>query len=161
MKQAKYKSQQSGLLLVEILLAVALTSLITLIIMSSIIYGRESTAVAGDRSRAAEIANMTVEAVNNIAQDNYANLSTYSDGTSYFLDTSVNTWQLSSSPTTIDSRFTSVVMFAGGPNGSRMILVSVSWQINNQRSGSVVATGFLSDWRADTVMLNDGMERFG
>ena len=63
------KLGNSGLLLVEILLAVAIMSLMSLVILSSLIYGRESTAIAGDRTRAVEIANAAVAAVQNIAHD--------------------------------------------------------------------------------------------
>jgi type II secretory pathway pseudopilin PulG len=151
---ATKKLRQNGLLLVEILLAVALMSIITLIILSSFVYGRDSTAVAGDRSRAAQIANMTVEAVQNIAQDNYANLDSYTDSTDYFLDVSSSSWQLARTTKTIDSRFTSMVKFSAGLNShSRQLTVTVSWQATPQRSASVTVTSYVSDWRAPTATL--------
>ncbi|HLC91892.1 MAG TPA: hypothetical protein VJC09_02470 [Candidatus Saccharimonadales bacterium] len=147
------KLGNSGLLLVEILLAVAIMSLMSLVILSSLIYGRESTAIAGDRTRAVEIANAAVAAVQNIAHDSYSNLSAYSDGTDYYLDISASQWQISTSVTSINTIYTPKIVFSGGPNGSRQAVISVSWQQTSDRIGTISITTYFTDWQADTAYV--------
>jgi len=148
--------ETSGLLLIEILLAVALMSLITLAVLSSFAYGRDSTAIAGDRARAVEIANESVEAVQNIAQDSFANLSGYSDGTTYYLDTSGTSWALTTTPTTINTIYTPTIVFSNGPGTDRQVTLSVTWPENIKRTGTITITTYLSDWQAPTAYLPPG-----
>ncbi|MDQ5972429.1 MAG: hypothetical protein QG553_588, partial [Patescibacteria group bacterium] len=139
-----------GVLLVEILLAVAIFGMISLIVLSAFIYGRESTAIGGDNSRAAQVSNTAVEALKNIAQSSYANLNNYNNGTTYYLNASGSQWAISSTPTTINSIFTPSLVFGPGPNNSRQVTVTVSWQINSQRQGQVATTTYLSNWQTST-----------
>jgi len=147
------KPLNSGFLLIEILLAVALMSLLTVFVLSAFIYGRESTAIAGDRSRAAEIANQSVEALQNIAHDSYSNLSSYTDGTTYYLDNSGSQWTLSATPTIISGIFTPQIVFNPGPNSSRKAVITVTWTETTERSGTVSVTTYFTDWQASTAFI--------
>lgn len=143
-------ASQQGLLLVEILLAVAIFGMIALIVLSAFVYGRQSTAYAGDNSRAAEIANASSEAVHNIAQSSYSKLANYSDGTTYYLDASSNQWSLTTTPTKVNSIFTPSLVFSAGPNGSRQVDITVKWPAGSQRQGKVTTTTYLADWQNST-----------
>lgn len=139
-----------GFSLAEIILSIAVFALVGTIIISAFIYGRQATQQAGDRSRAAELTNETMEAVRNIANPSYSNLGNYSNGTTYYLTTAGNQWQLTTTPNTVDGIYTRTITFADGPNGSREITVNVGWQITPQRTGSVSAKSYLANWRQPT-----------
>lgn len=139
-----------GILLVEILLAVGIFGIITLMVLSAFVYGRESTSIAGDNSRAAQVANSTVEALQNIAESSYSNLNTYTNGTTYYLSTSGNQWGISTTPTTVNTIYTPSFVFSNGPNNSRQVTVTVVWQANKQRQGKVTTTTYLSNWQTAT-----------
>lgn len=157
MKSLKLLRQnQQGILLIELVLAIAVFGMIALIVLSGFTYGRESTVISGDNSRGAQVANQAIEAVHNIAQASYANLSSYTDGTDYYLNTSGSQWSLSTSPTTINSIYTPKVVFSAGPSNSRQATVTVTWRINSGRTGTAVATTYLTNWQSSNLATVKG-----
>jgi hypothetical protein len=138
---------QKGVLLIEIILAVAVFGMITLIILSAFTYGREGTAIAGDNNRAAQVANEAVEALHNISQSAYTNLGSYTNGTTYYLDTTGTQWAISNTPKIINNLYTPAIVFSNGPNGSRQVTVNVTWRINTTRTGQASATTYLTNWQ--------------
>ncbi|MBA3679124.1 type II secretion system protein [Candidatus Saccharibacteria bacterium] len=142
--------KKSGFSLVEVVLAIAVFALIGSIVVSAFVYGRQATQQAGDRSRAAELSSETLEAVRNISNPNYSNLSSYTNGTTYYLAINANQWQLTTTPTTIDN-FTRTVVFSDGPNGSRQANTNITWQITPLRTGSVSAITYFANWRQPTA----------
>lgn len=143
-------NQQHGFSLVEILLAVGIFALFGTIMLSAFVYGREGVKLAGDRARATEIANGGVEVVRNIANPNYSNLSSFSNGTNYYVNSVNNQWQLTTTPQIIDNKYTRVINFSDGPNGSRKISVTVTWAQSLVRSGSVNVNTYFANWRQPT-----------
>jgi type II secretory pathway pseudopilin PulG len=144
-------SSQRGVLLVEILLAVAIFGMISLVVISAFTYGREGTSIAGDNSRAAEVASTAVEAVQNIAQSSYSNLSSYTNGTTYYLNASSTQWTISTTPTTINGIYTPSLVFSNGPGTSRQVTINVGWKANAQRNGLITTTTYLSNWQTATA----------
>lgn len=143
--------QRRGFTLIEIILTIAVFGALSLAILSAFVYGRDSAAFANDRSRAAQIANEAIEAVRNIASSSYSNLASYNNGTNYYLVSVGNQWNLITTAQTIDSKFTRRVVFSDGPNGSRKVTVTVSWQQSVVRTGSVSNVVILTNWRATTA----------
>lgn len=141
---------QKGFSLVEILLAVGIFALFGTIMISAFIYGREGVKLAGDRNRATDLANAGVEVVRNIANPNYSNLSSFSNGTNYYINSVNNRWQLTTVPQTIDGKYTRIVNFSDGPNGSRKVSVTVNWVQNQNRNGSVNVNTYFANWRQPT-----------
>ncbi len=140
-----------GILLVEIILAIALFGMLTFVVMSSFVYSRDSTTTAGDTNRASEIANLGVQAVNNIALSSYTNLASYTNGTTYYLVTNGVQWALSTTLSKINNIYTPSVIFAAGPNStSRQVTITVSWAENLHRQGSLSAVTYLSNWQASS-----------
>lgn len=151
-------SDRTGLLLVEILLAVAIFGMISLITLSAFVYGRQSIASSGDNSRAAEIATSTSEALQNMAQSSYAKLATYSDGTTYYLDASSSQWALTTTPTKINSIFTPSLVFSTGPKASRQVDITVTWPKGASKQGKLVTTTYLADWQtAASASIKTGL----
>jgi len=139
-----------GFSLVEILLAVGIFALFGTIMLSAFVYGREGVRLAGDRSRATEIANGGLEVVRNIANPNYSNLSSFSNGTNYYIASVNNRWQLTTIPQTIDNKYTRIVNFSDGPNGSRKVTVTVNWEQNSNRTGTLSTNTYFANWRQPT-----------
>jgi len=137
--------------MVEIILTVALFGMLSLAVLSAFIYGRESSALSNDRSRASQIANEALEAVRNIETSSYSNLASYINGTTYYLTTVSNQWSLITTPQTVDGKYSRTVIFSDGPNGSRQVTVTVGWQQNVVRTGTITAVGYLTNWRAVTA----------
>lgn len=146
----RFRNSQQGVLLVEILLAVAIFGMLALIVLSAFTYGRESTSIAGDNSRAAQVANTTVEALKNIAQGSYSNLNSYTNGTTYYLSTAGNQWGISTTPSTLNDIYTPSFVFSNGPNNSRQVTITVTWQANRQRQGRITTTTYLANWQVAT-----------
>ncbi len=150
----KKDRKPKGFSLVEILLAVAVFGMISLIMITAFIYGRQATAISVDRTRAAQLADEGLEAVRNIANPTYSNLSNYTNGTVYYLSTSANQWQLTTTPVTIDGTFTRNVVFSDGPSGTRIATITVAWQQTLQRTGLVTLKGYFANWRQSTAPAN-------
>lgn len=147
----KSKSRtQAGVLLIEIVLAVAIFGMISLIVVSAFTYGRESTTVGGDNSRGAQVANAAVEALHNIVQSSYSNLNSYTNGTTYYLNTTGTQWTLQTTPVTTNSIYTVQVVFGNGPSNSRQATVTVTWKATAQRQGTITTTTYLSNWTTAT-----------
>lgn len=147
-----------GVLLIEIVLAVAIFGMIALLALSAFTYGRESTSGAGDNSRGAQVANSAVEALHNIAQSSYTNFNSYTNGTTYYLNTAGNQWALTTAPTTINTIYTPKVVFSNGPGTSRQATITVTWKQSPQRTGTITTTTYLTNWQsATTATIKTGL----
>jgi competence protein ComGC len=142
---------QKGFLLIEIILAIAIFAMLSFVALSAFIYGRDATVVSGNNMIASEIVNESIEAVHNISDSNYLNLSNYTNGTTYYLQQVGTQWSLSSSPTLINGIYTPAVVFTAGPiSDSRQVTVTVTWKEDITRNGSLSATTYMSNWSAGT-----------
>jgi|SRR3989338_8730387 len=131
-----------GFSLVEVLLAVSVFGLIITGLIGGLIYGQQSTALAGARSRAAMLADEGLEAVRNIRDENFSNLT---DGT-FGLTTTSNQWNLSGSSDVTDI-FTRQVVVSAIDTNRKSVTVNVSWQQNPQRNGVVSVITYLTNWK--------------
>ncbi|MDP3973696.1 MAG: prepilin-type N-terminal cleavage/methylation domain-containing protein [Candidatus Daviesbacteria bacterium] len=130
-----------GVSLVEVLLSVAVFGLIVTGLFGGLIYGQQSTALAGQRARAVMLADEGLEAVRNIRDENFSNLS---DGT-YGLTTTGNQWNLSGSSDITDI-FTRQVVISSVDSARKQVVATVTWQQNAQRTGSVTLTTYHTAW---------------
>lgn len=137
------KKAQSGFSLVEVLLAVSVFSLIVTGLIGGLIYGQESTALAGQRARAAILADEGLEAVRNIRDANFSNLT---DGT-FGLTTTGNQWNLSGSSDATDI-FTRAITISAVDAKRKQVTSTVTWQQNAQRNGTVSVVTYLTNWKA-------------
>jgi Tfp pilus assembly protein PilV len=136
---------QTGFSIVEILLATAIFSILVGALAGIVIYGQASAAISGDRIRADQLAEEGVEAVRNIRNAGYSNLT---DG-AYGLVQSGNVWTLSGTSDTngIYSRQTTI---ASGGSNRKDVTSTVSWLANGQTRTASVTTR-LTNWRADVT----------
>lgn len=139
------KKAQSGFSLVEILLAVSVFGLIVMALVGSLIYGQESTALAGERSRVAILADEGLEAARNIRDAGFSNLT---DGT-HGLAISSNQWTLSGTSDTTDI-FTRSLAISSVDANRKQVIATVTWPQTPQRSGTVTLTTYLTNWNKAT-----------
>lgn len=133
-----------GFSLVEVLLAVSVFGLIVTGLIGGLIYGQQSTALAGQRARAAILADEGLEAVRNIRDENFTNLT---DDTPHGLAISDNKWILLGTSDTTDI-FTRAITISTVDANRKQITSTVTWQQNPQRTGLVSAVTYLTNWKA-------------
>lgn len=137
----KEVSATKGFLVVEVLLASSLLIIAITAFVGAIIYSQESTSVAGGISRASFIAQEGIEAVRNIRDESFGNLT---DG-SYGLLVSNYQWILSGSSDTTDIYVRQINIST--INADRKLVTStITWPETAQRTGNIVLTTELSNW---------------
>jgi prepilin-type N-terminal cleavage/methylation domain-containing protein len=135
-------NKQRGFSAVEVLLAAAVFGVIVTALIGALVYGRASTAQAGDRNRANLLAEEGIEAVRNIRDAGYTNLV---DGT-YGLVQSGGVWTLSGS-SDVTNNFTRQVTVAANGTNRKLITSSVSWAQGASTTQTSVSTLY-SNWAA-------------
>lgn len=134
-----------GFFLVEVLLSVSVFALIVTALVGGLIFGQQSTAMAGARSRAVMLVEEGLEAARNIRDAGFANLPT---GT-YGLSASGNQWSFVPTSDTTDVFVRSLTIST--VDADRMQIVStVTWPQIASRPGSVVLTTYLTNWNKST-----------
>ena len=144
----KYKTTiryQRGFSLVEILLAVAVFVSIATALVTTLIYGQESTALAGARARAVFLAEEGLEATRNIRDANFTNLTNGTHG----LAISSNQWNFAGSSDVADI-FTRQIVISAVDADRKQAISTVTWQQNAQRTGEVSLISYLTNWQAST-----------
>lgn len=156
---------QKGYSLVEVLLALAAFLFVVTALTGLYIYGRQNSGLAGNRERATLLADEALEAIRNIRDASFTNLT---NGT-YGLQLSGNAWSLCSTCTTsgtnsdiTDSIYTRQVTISPVDANTKQIAVTVSWQQNLQRPGTVSLNSQLTNWRvAGAAASRKGMLVYG
>lgn len=133
----------NGFSLIEVILSTAVFALIVVALSGAYLYGEESTMLAGNRARAIMLAEEGVEAARNIRDASYTNLV---DGT-YGLATTSNQYNLAGTSDT-NGFFTRAINIATVDAKRKDITSTVTWQQNNQRTGSVSMVSRLTNWLA-------------
>ena len=139
------KAFQAGFSPVEVLLAATLFGFMATALIGAIIYGQQSTASAGERSRAAFLAEEGIEAARNIRDSGF---SAVTDGTFGIAQTS-NQWALSG---TLDTSgiFTRQLNISSNGSDRKNITSTVSWPAMGGTS-QVSTSSLLTNWMATIV----------
>src|SRR3989338_8542549 len=145
---SKIKNLQTsnGFSLVEVILSTAVFVLLVTALVGAYLYGQESTALAGNRARAAMLAEEGLEAARNIRDANFSNLS---DGT-HGLVISGNQWTLSGSSDVTDI-FTRSISISSIDMDRKSVVSNISWQQNPQRTGSLSLATRFTNWQASAA----------
>ncbi|HSX34103.1 MAG TPA: hypothetical protein VLF62_00475 [Candidatus Saccharimonadales bacterium] len=142
--------KQAGFALVEVLLAATILGFMATAIAGALVYGRESTADAGNTLRANYIAEEGIEATRNIGAAAYANLA---DGT-FGLSNSGGTWVFSGTSDTTDI-FTRTITIATASTNRKTITSTVTWTLAG--GGSVSHTARITNWAAATKVWTNAV----
>jgi hypothetical protein len=138
-----FKSEKFGFVLVEVLLGVSVLGLLATFLVGGYLFGEEAAALSGHRFRASALAQEGLEAVRNIRDDSFANLT---DGT-HGLAISGSQWTFSGSSDATDI-FTREVVISAVDSNRKNVIVNVDWQQNAQRTGMVSLVTYLTNWMA-------------
>lgn len=133
---------QRGFLSLEVLLAAVLFGFLSVAVAGAIIYGRQSTAGAGDYDRATALADEAIEAVRNIRDADYANLT---NGT-YGLAQSGSVWTLSGA-SDVTGIFTRQVVISQVDATRKSVVATISWTTGGV-TRQVSSTARLTNWQA-------------
>lgn len=132
-----------GFSLVEILLSVSLFSFVITALVGAFIYGQESAAISGMRSRAIFLAEEGLEASRNIRDNNFADLTNGEHGLAI---SESNRWVFSETSDIADI-FTRQIAISAIDANRKQAISTVTWRQTPQRSGSVSLTTYLTNWR--------------
>ncbi|OGC48472.1 hypothetical protein A2W32_05190 [candidate division WWE3 bacterium RBG_16_37_10] len=138
---------RSGFSLVEVVLASSLFGLLVTALVGAYLYGLESNALAGNRAHATLLAEEGLEAVRNIRDGNFSNLTT---GT-YGLEITGSQWTFSGSSDT-NGIYTRVITISDIDVDRKSVTSSVTWQQNLQRNGSVILITRLTYWQKSATV---------
>lgn len=112
---------------------------------TSLLYGQESTLIAGDRIRATSITMRAIEAVRSVRDGSFAALTAGTGGVTIGPD---GKWALAGTPQTVTGGYaTTVVLTASGSDWMRVSARTV-WKHGVARSGAVLIAADLTNWRA-------------
>ena len=139
------KKEQSttkgGFLLAEVILSSALLGLFASAFIGAYLYGEESVVLSGNRIQAILMAEEGLEAVHNIRDHSFTNLTDGRFGLSV-----EGEWNLSGSYDE-DGIFKREIIISANDADRKMVTVNVTWQQNPQREGVISLTSLLTNWR--------------
>jgi hypothetical protein len=139
------RGTQSGFSVIEVLLAATIFGFLMTGLIGAVVYGRNSTAAAGDRGRAMQLADEGIEATRNIGRAAFANLV---NGT-YGLTQSGSplAWAFSGT-SDVSGIYTRQIVITTPSTNRRAIASTVSWPQPNGSTATVTVTGQLTNWAA-------------
>jgi hypothetical protein len=133
-----------GFSLVEVVLATASLALFVLMFVGGFVYGEEGTALAGKRMRAAFLAEEGQEVVQNMRDENFANLV---DGTYGLATTTTPTFRwIFSGIQDVTDIFTREVTIATIDTHQKSASTTITWQQNEQRMGNITLSSKFGNW---------------
>jgi Tfp pilus assembly protein PilV len=144
MARSTTKKKQIGMSLIEIVLVVATFFMLTAMFVTTIISGQESSAAAGYRIHALQLADEGLQAVQNLRDQGFASLQV---GT-YGLSNASGVWQLVATPDASDI-YTRTITIASVDASTKSIESRVDWQQATARTGSVKLSTTITDWRSN------------
>jgi hypothetical protein len=137
-------------ILVEAILGVAIFSIIVVAFLFGLIRIREVPFFAGSRDRAIFIAEEGLEAVKNIVDADFANLSDGDHG----LTVSSNQWEFSGTSDTVDSYFTRQLTISTVDAYTKQVDSTVTWQQTDSRTGQILLTTYFTDYDSGGLDLS-------
>jgi len=149
------KTGHTGFSLVEILLAVTIFALLATAVIGALVYGRNSTAGSGEHLQANLLADEALEAVRNVRNAGYANLT---DGT-YGLVQSGGVWTFSGT-SDVNDIYTRRTTIATSDTNRKTVTSNVTWSgVGGEGQTSVVTQ--LTNWAATLPKLWSSPSQYG
>ena len=141
---------RQGFSLVEIIVAAAILLIVVATFGGALIFSQGNLTVAGERIRAQLIVEEAMEAVHNIRDEAFGNLT---DGT-YGLALIGNQWTLSGSSDTIDGFIREVEIESINATTKR-VTTTVRWVQNIQRAGEISSVATVTYWPREVNQAQD------
>ena len=145
-------TNHKGFSTVEILISISIFSTLVIGLVGAISFGLQATAFAGIKQRATLIAQEGVEAVRNMRDTNYTNLTDGAHG----ITIANNTWGFSGTQD-INGIFTRSINISTIDSLTKQITATVTWP---QGSGQLSITQYLTNWQTAASQIKNGMAVF-
>ncbi len=134
---------QPGFLLAEVLLGIAVFAVFAAAVAAVMISGQENTILGGDRTRGAYLAERSLEGARAIRDASFSSLSA---GTHGIAVNGTGKWSYSGSQVSMTGGYVANVSVVSGGTGL-LLTAQTKWKHGYNRSGSVVLTTEITDWR--------------
>lgn len=148
LSQRKEWFPTKGFSSLEAMLGVTMLGLLSTAIIGALVYGLQGISVSGEYARATLLAEEGLEAVRNIRDENFSNLS---DGT-HGLVLSGGTWSFSGSSDTTDI-FTRTTTISTVTETEKEISSEITWNGQHGRNGSITLFTRISHWDLEDIPL--------
>jgi hypothetical protein len=139
------KHLRSGFLLLEVLVGIAIFSVFLTGVGLTLLYGQESSVMGGDRVRAGHAALRALEAARSVRDGSFSSLSAGTHGVAVG---SNGKWRFSGSVVTVSGGYVTNVTVTSLASDWVRLAASTKWKHGYARSGSVLLTTELTDWRS-------------
>jgi len=137
---------------VELLLAAAVFGVVSLGLIGTVIYGRESMASSNDHDQGAYLAGEGLDAARNIANSSYAALTVGTHG----ITVSGGQWALSGTSDTTGI-FTRVLTVASAGTNRLLVTSTVTWPLQGNGTGSVTLTARIGNWESNIKLWTNAV----
>ncbi|TSC80548.1 MAG: Uncharacterized protein G01um101425_202 [Candidatus Peregrinibacteria bacterium Gr01-1014_25] len=146
----------SGFLLLEALIAFTLLGLFLLAVGLTLLLSHRGVLAAGDRTRGIGLAERALEAARSIRDQSFASVTDGNHGVVVGTGASAGQWKWSGTAVT-GSGYTTVVTVSTIAADRKRADARTSWNFGASRSGSVLLTTELTDWRLAWSVGNWGV----
>jgi len=128
--------------MIEALLAGSLLALVVFTLSGILIFGQESSRIAGDSQRATALAEEGLEAVRSMSEASFSSLTAGPHG----LAVSGGKWQFLGTQD-YPEIFTRSLIISDLDANTKVVTSTVSWSASSQRNGSISLVGRFTNWR--------------
>jgi hypothetical protein len=136
----------SGFLLLEVMIGIAVFALFIGGVSYTLLYGQENTIMAGDRTRSVQYTMRALEATRAIRDGSFSSVTGGQHGV--WIDLTSKKWAFSGSQITASGGYVSNVTVSTIASGWLRLTAQTKWKHGYNRSGSVLITSEITDWRS-------------
>lgn len=151
MKLLQCTRRREGFLLLEVLVGIAVFAVFISGVGLTLLYGQENTIMSGDRIRASYLAERGIDIARAVRDTSFAGLTAGTHG--YRLSPS-GIWTFSGSFVTSTGSYTNSVTVSSLKSDWVRLTSRAAWKHGYNRSGSVLITSDLTDWRGTQAVGN-------
>lgn len=138
------RRRRSGFLLMEVLLGITVFSLFVGAVGTTLLYGQENTIMAGDRIRATQLAQRSLDAGRSMRDTSFASLTPGTHGV--WVDRTTKKWAFSGSSVTTSGGYIVQLTVTQLAADWVRLDAQTKWKHGYNRSGSVLLSTDLTDW---------------
>lgn len=141
----------SGFLLLEAMVGIAVFALFIGAVGLTMLYGQEGTIMAGDRTRATYLSEQAIEVARAVREQSFSSLAA---GTHGWKLSGVGVWSLTGSQVISSGSYSTSLTISSIASDIVGLTARTTWKHGYNRSGSVIITSELADWRSTRSIGN-------
>ncbi|HVW66509.1 MAG TPA: hypothetical protein VHA78_02140 [Candidatus Peribacteraceae bacterium] len=151
MSDVPHTGSRPGFLLLEALLGIAIFAIFLSALAITIIYGQESTVIAGDRTRGSYLTEQALEAVRSIRDGSFSSVTSGMHGVWI---NGGNIWAFSGSSVVESGGYVTSVSISSLSSDWMTMTGSTYWKHGYNRAGTATLVTELTDWQTKTAVGN-------